>query len=134
MSLPLRITLRLLLTIALVWAMQKYLYQYFLVTGGLPAWIVIASLLTLMNLLVRPALHVIALPLHFLAAILAFILVNAIFMGMTIWIAGHLEPNLVTMHIRGLQGWVVVPIVLGFGNWVMKIVFMDGEKRGKSVM
>lgn len=120
MSLPLRILLRLILTIILVWAMQKYLFDYFLVTGGLPAWIVIAALLTLMNLLVRPVLNVIALPLHFLAAILAFILVNGIFMGLTVWITAHMEPDLVTMQIKGLQGWIVVPVVLGFGNWVMK--------------
>ena len=120
MSLPLRILLRLLLTIVLIWAMPKYLYDYFLVTGGLPAWVVIASLLTLMNMLVRPVLNVIALPLHFLAAIFAFILVNAIFMGITVWIAFHMEPDLVTMEIRGPQGWIVVPIVLGFANWVLK--------------
>ena len=122
MSLPLRNLLRLILTIVLIWAMQKYLYVYFLVTGGLPAWIVIASLLTLMNLLVRPVLNVIALPLHFLAAILAFILVNAIFTGITVWITGHMEPDLLTMDIRGFQGWVIVPVVLGFGNWVMKMI------------
>jgi len=122
MSLPLRILLRLILTIVLIWAIQKYLYEYFLVTGGLPAWIVIASLLTLMNLLVRPLLNIIALPLHFLAAILAFILVNGIFMGITVWITGHMEPDLLTMDIRGFQGWVIVPVVLGFGNWVMKMI------------
>lgn len=120
MSLPLRILLRLILTIVLIWAMQKYLYEYFLITGGLPAWIVVASLLTLMNLLVRPILNVIALPLHFLAAIFAFILVNGIFMGITVWIVGHMEPDLVTMDIRNLQGWMIIPVILGFANWVMK--------------
>ncbi|TSC59270.1 MAG: hypothetical protein Greene041662_594 [Candidatus Peregrinibacteria bacterium Greene0416_62] len=128
MSLPLRILLRLILTIILIWAMQKYLYSYVLVTGGLPAWIVIASLLTLMNLLVRPVLNVIALPLHFLAAILAFILVNGIFMGITVWITGHMEPDLVTMEIRNIQGWIIVPIILGFANWVMKIIPGKGEE------
>jgi putative membrane protein len=130
MSLPLRILLRLILTIVLIWAMQEYLYDYFRVTGGIPAWIVIASLLTLMNLLVRPVLNVIALPLHFLAAILAFILVNAIFMGITVWITGRMEPDLVTMEIQGPQGWIVVPIVLGFANWVMKHIPGKGGEKG----
>lgn len=120
MSLPLRILIRLILTIVLIWAMQKYLYDMFRVTGGLPAWVVIASLLTLMNLLVRPVLNVIALPLHFLAAIFAFILVNAVFMGITVWITGRMEPDLVTMEIRNLQGWMIIPVILGFANWVMK--------------
>lgn len=129
MSLPLRILLRLILTIVLIWAMQQYLYDYFLVTGGLPAWIVIASLLTLMNLLVRPVLNIIALPLHFLAAILAFVLVNGIFMGLTVWITRHMEPDLVTMEVRGVGGWVVVPIALGLANWVLKHIpaTKDGE-------
>jgi uncharacterized membrane protein YvlD (DUF360 family) len=130
MSLPLRILLRLILTIVLIWAMQKYLYEYFLVTGGLPAWIVIASLLTLMNLLVRPVLNVIALPLHFLAAILAFILVNAVFTGITVWLTAQMEPDLVIMEIRSIQGWIIVPIILGFANWVMKFIPGKGEGKG----
>lgn len=121
MSLPLRITLRLVLTIALVWAMQRYLGRYVVITGGLPGWIVIAALLTLMNLLVRPVLSVIALPLHILASLLALVIVNGLFTALVVWMAGYLEPNLVTIAIVGFPGWIVVPMVLGAGNWVMKM-------------
>lgn len=130
MSLPLRITLRLVLTIALVWAMQRYLGRYILITGSLPGWIVIGSLLTLMNLLVRPVLNAIAIPLHILASLLTFIIVNGVFIGITMWIAGHLEPDLVTMDIIGFQGWIVIPIVLGAANWAMKVMLGHGQGEG----
>ncbi len=130
MSLPLRITIRLVLTIALVWAMQKYLDRYIFITGGLPGWIVIGSLLTLMNLLVRPVLNAIAIPLHILASLLTFIIVNGVFIGITMWIAGHLEPDLVTMDIIGFQGWIIVPIVFGAANWVMKVMLSHGQNEG----
>ncbi len=130
MSLPLRITIRWVLTIALVWAMQRYLGRYILITGGLPGWIVIGSLLTLMNLLVRPVLNAIAIPLHILASLLTFIIVNGVFIGITMWIADHLEPDLVTMDIVGFQGWIIVPIVFGAANWVMKVMLSHGQSEG----
>ncbi len=130
MSLPLRITLRLVLTIALVWAMQRYLGRYILITGNLPGWIVIGSLLTLMNLLVRPVLNTIAIPLHILASLLTLVLVNGAFIAITMWIATHLEPDLVTMDIVGFSGWIVVPMVLGSANWVMKVILVHGQSEG----
>jgi putative membrane protein len=125
MSLPLRITLRLVATIALVWALNAYLPQYILVTGGLPGWIVIGSLLTLMNLLVRPVLNVIALPLHILAAILAFILINGAFTWLVVKIIEQMEPSLVTLSIAGFQGWIVIPVVLGVANWLLKVLLPE---------
>jgi uncharacterized membrane protein YvlD (DUF360 family) len=122
MSLPLRITIRLVLTIILVWVIQRYLHRYVVITGGFPGWIVVASLLTLMNLLVRPLLTAIAAPLHILASLLALIIVNGLFAAILVWIAGYLEPDLVTITIVGFPGWIVVPIVLGAGNWVIKII------------
>jgi uncharacterized membrane protein YvlD (DUF360 family) len=83
-----------------------------------------------MNLLVRPVLNVIAIPLHILASLLTLILVNGIFIAITMWIADQLEAELVVMDIIGFSGWIVVPIVLGAANWVMKVVLVHGQNEG----
>jgi putative membrane protein len=119
----LRILLRFVLTILLVWAMAKYLDQYFFVTGGLKAWVVIAALITLMNLFVRPILNVVTLPLRFFATMLAVILVNAVFLWLTVGIVKQMDPTMVLLDIQGgIGGWLVVALVLGFANWLMKMI------------
>ena len=55
MPLSLRRLLRLTLTLLLVRVLATYLDQYFFVTGGWKAYVIIAALITLMNLIVRPA-------------------------------------------------------------------------------
>ena len=122
MPLSLRILLRFVLTIILVWALSTYLDQYFFVTGGWKAYVIIAALLTLMNLLVRPVLDLIVLPLKFFATILAVILVNGLFLWLTVWIVDHMERTLVTLDILGgIGGWIVVMLVLGVAKWFMKV-------------
>ncbi len=122
MPLWLRILFRFFLTLLLVWALSTYLDQYFFVTGGWKAYVIIAALLTLMNLLVRPVLDLIVLPLKFFATILAVILVNGLFLWLTVWIVDHMERTLVTLDILGgIGGWIVVMLVLGVAKWFMKV-------------
>ncbi len=123
MKVLLRILLRFLLSIALVWALATYLDAYFFVTGGWKAFVIIAALLTLMNLLVRPILDLIVAPLRLLANLLAMILVNGIFLWLIVWIVDQMNPALVTLDIQGgIGGWIVVMLALGVAKWVMKLL------------
>ncbi|MDD5751912.1 MAG: phage holin family protein [Candidatus Peribacteraceae bacterium] len=120
-SLPLRITLKAVMNIALVWVMAHYLDQYFALTGGLRAVIIVGALITLLNLLVRPVLAIITLPLKLFATILAVIIVNGIFVWLIQRIVSEMDPAVVALEIFGsLWGWVVVAAVFGFGNWLEK--------------
>lgn len=121
-SLPVRILLRFLLTIGLVWWMAAYLDQYVFISGGFVAYVIIGALLTLMNLLVRPVLNAVTFPLRLLATILALIIVNGVFLGITYRITMKMDPSLVTFEILGgIGGWIVVMLILGIANWLMKI-------------
>ena len=123
MSLPIRILIRFILNVLLVWAMAMYLDDYFFLSGGLPAYVVVGALLTLMNVIVRPLLNLVTFPLKLLATILAIILVNGIFIWLTYQIVLLMDPNLVTLEIiGGLGGWIVVTLVIGIANWVMKFI------------
>ena len=123
MPLYLRLLLRFLLTLILVWALATYVDQYFFVTGGWKAYVIIAALITLMNLVVTPLLNVIMLPLKLLATILTIVLVNGIFLWLTVWIVDHMDRSLVTLDILGgLGGWIIVIVTLGMAKWVMKMV------------
>lgn len=118
---PTRLALRALLTMALVWVMAKYLPQYLSISGGLAAIIVTGALLTLLNLFVRPLLNIITFPLKLFATIIAIILANTVFLWMTMLIVAELDPTLIQFEIRGgIMGWVVISLLLGLMNWILK--------------
>lgn len=116
-----KITIRAILTIALVWAMATYLDQYFDLTGGWRSIIIVGALLTLLNLLVRPVLSLLTLPLKLFATILAVIVVNGVFVWLVQMLVAKMDPAVVRLEIfGGVWGWVVVAATIGFANWVMK--------------
>jgi len=120
-SLPLKITIKAILNVALVWAMATYLDQYFALTGGWRAIIIVGALLTLLNLLVRPVLAVLLLPLKLFATILAVIVVNGLFVWLVHLIVLKMDPAIVGLEIfGGVWGWIVVAAAIGFANWLMK--------------
>lgn len=123
LSAPVRLLLRLVLTIGLVWLLNTFFDQYFFVSGGLAAFIIIGSLLTLMNVLVRPLLHLILLPFKLFMGLLVTIAVNAGFLWLTLRIAERMDPDIVQLSLHGgVFGWVLIALLLGGANWVMKAV------------
>ena len=118
-----RLLLRFALTLLLVWAMAVYLGQYFVMTGGWKAYVIVASLITLMNFIVRPVLNLITLPLKLFATMLAVIVTNGIFLWITQWVVSHMNPELVTLTIDGgIPGWIVVILTFGVAKWLMKVI------------
>ncbi|MFH1444532.1 MAG: phage holin family protein [Candidatus Peregrinibacteria bacterium] len=120
-SLPLKITMKAILNVALVWVMATYLDQYFALTGGWRAIIIVGALLTLLNLLVRPVLAILTLPLKLFATILAVIVVNGLFVWLVHLLVLKMDPAVVGLEIfGGVWGWIVVASAIGFANWIMK--------------
>jgi uncharacterized membrane protein YvlD (DUF360 family) len=122
-SWPVRIVFQWVLTIALVWFLSINLEQYFLLNGGLPAYIIIGSLLTLMNLIVRPLLHILFAPFHFIFGMIATIMMSWLFLWITLKIANQMDPTILLFGLNGgVGGWIVVSLILGIANWLMKII------------
>jgi putative membrane protein len=120
MNAPLRILLRFLLTIVLLWALVSFT-PYLDLGYGWSSLIVIGALVTLLNLLVRPLLEILTLPLRFFATLLAFIIVNGLVVWLLYAVSQRMDTTMVTFAIQGgILGWAVVALVLGFGNWAMK--------------
>jgi uncharacterized membrane protein YvlD (DUF360 family) len=121
LSAPLHLLVRFLLTILLLYILSTYFDQYFLLTGGLPAYITVAALVTLMNVLVRPVIHVLAMPFHLIFGLFITIAANWLFLWLTIQIAERFDPHTVRLAIEGgIAGWLLVAIILGVANWLMK--------------
>jgi putative membrane protein len=120
LSMPAKLSLRAVLNILLVWLMASYLGVYITITGGWIAFIILGSLLTLLNILVRPLMSIMAFPFKLFALLLTLIVINGLFVWLLISIASTMDSRLVTLEVHGIVGWIVVSIILGLGNWLMK--------------
>ncbi len=121
LSAPVRLIIRLLLTIGLIYIMNTFLEQIFFLQGGLAAFIIIGSLITLMNVIVRPLLNLIMMPFKLFMGLVVLIVANGLILWLTEKIAEAMDPTLVVLEIdQGIGGWFLIAIILGLANWVMK--------------
>ncbi len=116
-----KIAIKAVINIAVVWGMNEFLPQYVAVFGGLPAYVIIGSLLTLLNMFLRPLLAILTFPFHLLFTLFTTIGVNAFFLYVIYEITLKMDPNIVTLVITGgLSGWLIVSCILGLANWILK--------------
>ena len=121
LSFPLRLALSAVMNSILVGVIGSYLPQYFVLLGGVGAFIIMGSLLTLMNFFVRPVLNLITFPLHLLTTLIADLLVNTIFLYLIYRITLHMDPTILVLTLTGgISGWITIGLVLGVANWLLK--------------
>lgn len=119
----LRLALKAVGNTSLVYGMDRVMPSYFSVFGGVPAYITIGSLLTLLNLSLRPLLAIVTFPAKLLFTLFTVIAVNGFFLWVVYEISLKMDADLVMLVVSGgIGGWLVVSIVLGLGNWIMKHV------------
>jgi putative membrane protein len=119
----LRLIAQFALTILLVWAMTVYLPAYIVIGGGWAAIVIVAALITIMNVVIRPVLNLLTLPLKLFATVLAIIVVNGAFVWLVMQVIGRMDPALISVRIeQGITGWIVVALVLGLGHWLLRLV------------
>jgi uncharacterized membrane protein YvlD (DUF360 family) len=121
MSSPLKLALKFLINSILMWMLHTYLSDYVTIFGGMAAYVIIGALLTLMNLFVRPILHIATAPARFIFGLPFVILLNAAFFWLTYQIILRMDPTLVVLAVSGgWWGWTLVSVIVGAVNWGMK--------------
>lgn len=111
--------IRFIVTTLLVWVLTLYLDPYFFVGGGWTAYGIVAALITLLNILLRPIINVVLLPLRFFATFLAVIAANAFFLWIVHQISLRFDPSVVTLSVNGWIGWIAAGLVFGITNWIL---------------
>lgn len=101
MSFLSRTILRLLLNVAFVWFLARSPGTIFLITGGLPALLILGFLLTAIDLLIRPFLSLLTLPLRLLLSILNTLVLSGLSLAVLVLIAGEFPPSVLTVTIAG---------------------------------
>jgi uncharacterized membrane protein YvlD (DUF360 family) len=122
--LPLKLTLKFAFNVVVVWALANFVDQYFSLDGGIPAYIIVGALMSLLNIFFRPILNILTLPLRFFATIIAVMIVNGAFIYVIQLFTVRMDPGLIQLEIYGgVVGWIVVAVCFGFANWLLKEIF-----------
>ncbi|MBI1934176.1 hypothetical protein HYS30_00760 [Candidatus Peregrinibacteria bacterium] len=98
---PSRILLRLLLNIVFVWLLARYLGTIFLLTGGLPAILILGFLLTAIDLLFRPFLTLLTLPLRLFLSLLNTLVLSGLSLAILLFLSREFPPAILTLTIPG---------------------------------
>lgn len=119
----LKLSFRVFINVGLVLFFNAYLPDFFILEGGYQAIAIVGLTLALLNWLVVPVLNVLSLPIKFIAWIVAFLLTNIIALWLTATFVSSLNVAGVALTIGGgVIGWLVLSVILGFSNWIIKSI------------
>jgi putative membrane protein len=124
----LRIVLRFALTVILLWILSKVLSDYLTIVGSGEGLLVIAAVITILNMIVRPILTVLTFPLRLFSTLPAIILANAIFLWITVSALRAIGSGTLQIN-RGIIGWLVVSICFGVGNGIIRILTKERDRK-----
>ncbi len=118
-----RFAFRVFINVGVVIFLTNYFGSFFVLGGGYQGIAVVGLTFTVLNMLIVPILNVLSLPIKFIAWMIAFILVNAAAIWLTVWFVASIGIMGVSLAIEGgIIGWIIVSVILGMGNWVVKAV------------
>ncbi|AJE84070.1 MULTISPECIES: phage holin family protein [Streptomyces] len=86
--------------------------------------IVVALLFGLVNFLVKPVVQVLTFPLFILTLGLITLVVNALMLLLTSWIAGKLD---VSFHVEGFWTAVLGGLIISVVSWALHVVLPDED-------
>ncbi|MEU3553656.1 phage holin family protein [Streptomyces fragilis] len=93
---------------------------------GRKAWtlILVALIFGLVNLLVKPVVKLLTLPLFILTLGLITLVVNALMLLLTSWIAGELD---LSFHVEGFWTAVLGGLVISVVSWALDLILPDND-------
>lgn len=122
-SFSLRLVFRLALNIGLVYLFATKFSVFFVLEGGIKAIVLVSVVLTIINTIVVPLLHILSLPIKLFAWIVAFFLVNAAALYLAVEAIRILAVPGISLEVAGgVAGWLTLSLILGLGNWVVRAV------------
>ena len=86
--------------------------------------LVVALLFGLVNFLVKPVVKVLTFPLFILTLGLITLVVNALMLLLTSWLADKLN---LSFHVEGFWTAVVGGLIISVVSWALNVVLPDGE-------
>ncbi|MEK8144090.1 phage holin family protein [Streptomyces sp. M10(2022)] len=88
------------------------------------ALIVVALLFGLVNFIVKPVVQLLTLPLFILTLGLITLVINALMLMLTSWLAGQFD---VSFHVEGFWTAVLGGLIISVVSWALNVVLPDED-------
>lgn len=95
----------------------------FTVTGGWQGYLLVGSVIGVLNVFVKPVLNILALPFIFLTLGLFVIVINALILWLAQEFVGYLDLTTIQFTVVGIVTYIVAVIVLGLLNFAFQKIF-----------
>jgi putative membrane protein len=107
-----------------VWVLDKITLTGSSTGKKIGTLIVVALLFGLVNFLVKPIVKVLTFPLFILTLGLITLIVNALMLLLTSWLAGKLD---LSFHVEGFWTAVLGGLIISIVSWALHVVLPDDK-------
>jgi putative membrane protein len=107
-----------------VWVLDKITLTGGSTGGKALTLIIVALIFGLVNVVVKPIVKVLTFPLFILTLGLITLVVNALMLLLTSWVAGKLD---VSFHVEGFWTAVLGGLIVAIVSWALHIVLPDED-------
>lgn len=107
-----------------VWVLDKITLSGGSTSGKLFTLIIVALIFGVVNVVVKPIVKVLTFPLFILTLGLITLVVNALMLLLTSWVAGKLD---VSFHVDGLWAAILGGLIVAVVSWALHIVLPDED-------
>ena len=107
-----------------VWLLDKITLTGDSAGGKAGTLIIVALLFGLVNFLVKPVVKVLTFPLFILTLGLITLVVNALMLLLTSWLADRFD---LSFHVEGFWTAVLGGLIISIVSWALNVVLPDGD-------
>ncbi len=91
----------------------------FVFTGGWVAPLIVALILSVLNLILKPILKLLSFPLVFLTGGLFLIILNAFILYLAQYLLTVMDIEGVALQVDGLLTYLIAAVIFGVANWLI---------------
>ncbi len=91
----------------------------FTMEGGWVAPVIAAAVITILNMIIKPIIKLLAFPLVFFSAGLFLIVINAFILYLTEYLIRVMDIEGVSLHFDNLLTYGLAAIIFGVANWLI---------------
>lgn len=122
----LRLVILFLLNAVVLWALDVHVFEEgFYIEGGKHAYIYVGTIFSLFNIIIKPILHMIAMPFKVITLGLSFLAVNGALLFFIQQLVNNVSELQTVVNVEGIFMYIIVGTIMAFANAVFHAVGLD---------
>lgn len=94
-------------------------------TGGIPTYLIVAAILSILNFVLKPILKILSFPLIFISGGLFLIVINALILYLAQHLLTTMDFSGLSMTVDGPLTYLLAAAIFGLANWLIHWFLKD---------